>query len=492
MGIRLIFAVAILILLTTCIQADVFEAGGKIITNPDVTINLPLSNGNYTTLNRTLNVTMTDTNPDSCWYSINNWATNTTFNYSAETYFTASHDSNTLRIGCNDTFGAINSSESVVFYVFTPPSFVSPTPADNWNSNGSNSFDVEVNLNWSASECKFEWNYSTNTTMNLVSSTNFTLTKTETTNGNYSYKVWCKSANDYYSNSSIRNAVMTNTTADTTPPDRYNINPTGNPTYVSDTSSISFSLNTNEQSVCAYATIDSNFADMTNMSATDATLHTQSITTSSGHDYLYYIRCQDSAGNPNTASESVQWSVAESSVPTGSGGGGAGLISGYYLIIVPNSIILEVPQLGIYTKQLNVTWTGGEEEIKITLSDNLKDILDIPQNVSILESSTTTINMTFNVQEKFMKKMIGNINLKVENGGNLYTKDIPVQIDINASYVYHIDGVDVCGDGECTGSETYFNCPSDCPGSGEMKKIIIGLITVLVSIVIISAVAIKP
>jgi len=85
-------------------------------TPPNVTINEPKPQ-TYTSTSLTLKTTISDDNSvDSCWYSLNNWATNITYNCVSAT-FTASEGSNTVRVGANDSYGNVNASESITFIV---------------------------------------------------------------------------------------------------------------------------------------------------------------------------------------------------------------------------------------------------------------------------------------------------------------------------------------------------------------------------------------
>jgi len=291
-------------------------------TPPLVTINKPQLK-NYTSLQIPLNVSVSDSHLDECWYSLDNWATNTTFTPNSETTITADDELNTLKVACNDTSGNINNSESVQFYVFTEPYYVSPTPPDNWNSSGNNTFTVAVELNWSAETCYFEWNYSSNTTMNKINSSFFNYTKTVTVDGTYNYSVWCNSSlNGFWRQSSYRTVIMWNVSGDTTPPDIYNIQPSGNPTYSSSTTSVTFSFNTNEQAICRYSNLDVNFSSMVEMANTNGTVHSQTVSVTAGNCYTYYIRCNDTSGNINDESESVGWCIESKG-----GGGGGGTTS---------------------------------------------------------------------------------------------------------------------------------------------------------------------
>ena len=86
-------------------------------TYPSVTINQPTVT-TYSSTNITLNTTISDTNLDVCWYSIDSWVTNTTFNC-GQTTFIASYGSNTVNVAANDTGGNVNDDESVTFTVGT-------------------------------------------------------------------------------------------------------------------------------------------------------------------------------------------------------------------------------------------------------------------------------------------------------------------------------------------------------------------------------------
>ncbi|MEM7827037.1 MAG: CARDB domain-containing protein [Candidatus Aenigmatarchaeota archaeon] len=86
-------------------------------TPPSVTINSP-QNTTYSTTSIILNTTITDaySGLDVCWYSLDNWATNTTYNCVNKT-LTLSEGSYTLRVAANDTLGNLNNTESVSFTI---------------------------------------------------------------------------------------------------------------------------------------------------------------------------------------------------------------------------------------------------------------------------------------------------------------------------------------------------------------------------------------
>ena len=311
-------------------------------TPPNTTINKPASNGNYTQLNTTLNITASDVTSsiDTCLYSTDSWATNTTFNHSQETSFISNHGSNTLLIACNDTAGNINNTESATFYVFTPPAFVSPTPAIGWNSSGNNSFEVKILTNASMDVCYLEWDISgtpANTTLNQYNGTQYNISKTETVQGNYSYRILCNSTlNGHWINSSIRDLYIFNPPVDSDPPDRYNWQPIG-PTYASTQTTVLISGNTNEPATCRCSHIDSIYPDMSlTMSSTGGTIHTHTFTVSVGHDYIYYIRCNDTSGNINNDSISVYWSVESA------GGNDGGPVDDDPIIITPGNVSFSI------------------------------------------------------------------------------------------------------------------------------------------------------
>jgi len=89
-------------------------------TNPNVTINSP-TNQTYTTSSVTFNVTATDDiGINSCWYSIDSGATNTTLDNSGDFYSksaTLSNAAYTVNFYCTDTLNNLNNTESVSFTV---------------------------------------------------------------------------------------------------------------------------------------------------------------------------------------------------------------------------------------------------------------------------------------------------------------------------------------------------------------------------------------
>ena len=104
-------------------------------TKPSLTITAP-SNQTYTTVQTTLNATISDTNLAYCWYSTNAGATNTTLTCGTNaTGLTSAQGTNKWYFYANDSSGNLNQS-SITFYVdSTGQSVTLGTPA-----NGNNSF----------------------------------------------------------------------------------------------------------------------------------------------------------------------------------------------------------------------------------------------------------------------------------------------------------------------------------------------------------------
>lgn len=110
------------------------------------------------------------------------------------------------------------------------------------------------------------------------------------------------------------------TTPDTTPPVMSNGVPTTGTVLSAGTTATTFSLNTDEAATCKYATSDLNYASMTlTFTTTGGTSHAKSLTPlSNGTAYTRYVRCIDVAGNPDTASLVISFSVASAASMPGS------------------------------------------------------------------------------------------------------------------------------------------------------------------------------
>lgn len=117
------------------------------ITPPNVTINTPTAIY-YNTVSITLNTTVTDdTAVDSCWYSLNSWGTNTSYNCS-DVVMTASEGSNTVWVGANDTLGNENTTESVTFTV----DLTNPNVTIHWPQNHTKTKERVTPFNFTATD----------------------------------------------------------------------------------------------------------------------------------------------------------------------------------------------------------------------------------------------------------------------------------------------------------------------------------------------------
>ncbi len=106
--------------------------------------------------------------------------------------------------------------------------------------------------------------------------------------------------------------MIVTTGSDTTPPVIQTVGPTG--TLASNTTSVSLSITTDEDSTCRYSTVASaafGSSQSTLFSSTGGKSHTHVVTgLSSGTSYTYYARCRDSASNANTSDYAILFAVA--------------------------------------------------------------------------------------------------------------------------------------------------------------------------------------
>ncbi|MFH1641354.1 MAG: LamG-like jellyroll fold domain-containing protein, partial [Nanoarchaeota archaeon] len=138
-------------------------------TPPKLTIISPTANF-YTTSRIEFNISA-DEQLDTCHYSIDNWATNTSMVAVNTTYYnkssTISDGTYTAKFFCNDTFNFINMTENVTFSVDATASninFTQPTPGNNARQ-AKQYFEINVTIEEpSLATIVYEWN-STNYTI---------------------------------------------------------------------------------------------------------------------------------------------------------------------------------------------------------------------------------------------------------------------------------------------------------------------------------------
>ncbi|MGH2542726.1 MAG: fibronectin type III domain-containing protein, partial [Ardenticatenaceae bacterium] len=106
----------------------------------------------------------------------------------------------------------------------------------------------------------------------------------------------------------------TPTPDDTTAPSRTNLQPSG--TLLAGTTQATLSLTTNESATCKYSTsVGISYNSMSNtFDGAGGTSHTRTVSAlQNGQSYIYYVRCQDAAGNANGSDTQISFSVASPS-----------------------------------------------------------------------------------------------------------------------------------------------------------------------------------
>ena len=299
------------------------------VINPTIEfVEKTTESGNYSQNWISANVTASDTYFDSLTIYLYNSTSliqsNTTTNTNLFVNFTGLSDEiYYLNASANDTAENINQTETRIIIIDkTKPRITINSP-----TTGSTLSNKTITINLTATDINLNYtNISiTNSTGSIVNST------TNKTNGTYSIVlsvsadgVYNISATSYDNAGNSNTSIIRNVTIDTTPPTISGILPVANTTYEYSTSEVTFSLNTNEKAICRYNSINTDYSGMSALENTNSTIHNQTISTSPGVDYTYYIRCQDLSGNANNESETVSWSVK---TKPNTGGSGSPIIS---------------------------------------------------------------------------------------------------------------------------------------------------------------------
>lgn len=198
-------------------------------------------------------------------------------------------------------------------WVPVPATVTITTPTPNQVFTGTTEVTLQATTNKNAN-CRWSFTDQSYSLMQVGSfsttgARSHSATITPLTNQPYTVHVRCDAGGITNPTSQSVTFSVSATSADTTPPvrsaARVNINLLNNTMLPSGTTSTSISLTTNEAAICRYsATAGTAYSSMTMTFTTQsppATAHSATISgLTSGTNYKYYIRCQDTAAVPNT------------------------------------------------------------------------------------------------------------------------------------------------------------------------------------------------
>ncbi len=135
---------------------------------------------------------------------------------------------------------------------------------------------------------------------------------------NTSYTFYVRCADDFdnknTTSTEITFSVAEEIIVDSTPSVISNVKPSGELAFT--TTGVSLEVTTDETASCKYGDADADFDSLANaMNSGDGLVHTKFVTgLSSGNEYTYYVRCNDSAGNANGESTVISFTIAEEPV----------------------------------------------------------------------------------------------------------------------------------------------------------------------------------
>jgi len=295
-------------------QEDAFEMTID-TTAPSINIVYPTAI-DYATNVSQLNYTVTEINPDSCWYSLDEGATNSSSETSGTNWtdLTSNQGTNIWTIYCNDTFG--NEGSSAVTFTrddINPAlEIITPTTDDKNNRTqliNISSSDTNLASTW------FNWNGT-----NITYTSEINVLFDEGINTLHAYN------NDTYGNTNYTNVTFT---VDTTAPVVTIQSPSNYTIYNESTIDLNFTLTDETLDVdsCWYSTEKKNvgswYADVTNEMIADCNNTTIEIS-SFTYNYRIKVYSNDTVGNIgssdytyfdviNQTSETYEESVIETS-----------------------------------------------------------------------------------------------------------------------------------------------------------------------------------
>ena len=295
---------------STTIQSAIWTLNVD-LTNPVVNIIIP-GNTTYAS-DPELNFSYTETNNDSCWYSINGAANVTlaTCNTNGTT-LASSEGGNNVRLCMNDTVGHEGCNQVYYTKDTTNPTVTVILPSNTTYATQSMLFNVSLDENGDA--CLVNYGFG-NETMTSTDNIYWNYTNTSMNDGAYQAIFYC---NDSGSNLGSNNIYFT---VDTTYPVIENVT-SGSVTF--STAIVTWDTNENANSSVGYGTT---LALGSTSSATSlVTSHSRTLTSlASSTLYYYNVTSCDQAGNCNesgpynftTSVCSESWSCGEWSVCVG-------------------------------------------------------------------------------------------------------------------------------------------------------------------------------
>jgi len=160
-------------------------------TYPQLNITYP-ENITYTQIITELNYTFTETNPDTCWYSINEGATNTTITCGNNvTGLNSGQGTSIWKVWANDSAGNINDTTQIYFYVDSlVPQLTIRSPENKFYD--ISIIDFNITANEDLSFCNFTIdNWASAPDMTAFNVTYYNYTNNTMADGQYTAKFTC-------------------------------------------------------------------------------------------------------------------------------------------------------------------------------------------------------------------------------------------------------------------------------------------------------------
>jgi len=209
-------------------------------------------------------------------------------------------------------------------------------------------------------------------------------------------------------------------------PVRSNGLPTG--ILAAGTTQTSFSLATNENATCRYATTAGvAYASMPNtFTTTGALAHSTTVTgLTNGGSYSYFVRCQDPAANPNTNDFPISFSVA----PTAD----TGLVAAYSFNEGSGGVVADASGHGLTGTITGASWTTQGRFGNALSFNGTSAMVTVASNA--LLNMTTAMTLEAWVFPTAQGTLWRNVIIKERPGGEVYNLYSNVDTSVPTVYV---------------------------------------------------------